>query len=124
MAENFYGTAEKAIGQLIRFENKDELKVTAVFENLPANSSQQFDYLRTWSDFVKENQWVNNWGNTDPASFVQLRKGRDVVKVESKINDFIYNYHKKDKYFDVELKLQPYTEKYMKSTLKNAYVDV
>ena len=26
MAENFFGGAEKAIGQLIRFENKDELK--------------------------------------------------------------------------------------------------
>ena len=36
MAENFFGSAEKAIGQLIRFENKDELKITAVFENVPA----------------------------------------------------------------------------------------
>ena len=36
MAENFFGSAEKAIGQLIRFENKEELKITAVFENLPA----------------------------------------------------------------------------------------
>src|SRR5258706_13634687 len=122
MAENFYGTAEKAIGQLIRFENKDELKVTAVFENLPANSSQQFDYLRTWSDFVKENQWVNNWGNTDPASYVQLRKGTDAAKVEAKVKDFIYRYQQKDKSFRVELALQPYTEKYLHSTFKNGYI--
>src|SRR6266545_4829833 len=61
-----FAGAEKATGKMIRFENKDELKVTAVFENIPANSSQQFDFLRSWSDFVKENDWVHNWGNTDP----------------------------------------------------------
>ncbi|MEJ0101493.1 MAG: ABC transporter permease [Bacteroidota bacterium] len=123
MAENFYGSAEKAMGQLIRFENKDELKVTAVFENLPANSSQQFDYLRTWSDFVKESQWVNNWGNTDPASFVQLRKGTDAAKVEVKIRDFIYRYQQKDNAFRTELALQPYGEKYLHSRFKNGYID-
>ena len=82
MAETFYGSPQKAIGQLIRFENTDELKVSAVFENIPVNSSQQFDFLRTWQDFVKHNEWVNNWGNTDPASFIQLHKNADAGRVE------------------------------------------
>ena len=123
MAENFFGSAEKAIGQLIRFENKDELKITAVFENIPANSSQQFDFLRTWYDFVKENDWVHNWGNTDPSTFVQLRKDADPLKVESKIKDFIYKYRQKDNSFRTELALQPYPEKYLHSSFKNGYVD-
>ena len=123
MAENFFGSAEKAIGQLIRFENKDELKITAVFENIPGNSSQQFDFLRTWYDFVKENDWVHNWGNTDPSTFVQLRKDADPLKVESKIKDFIYKYRQKDNSFRTELALQPYPEKYLHSSFKNGYVD-
>ncbi|MES1216413.1 MAG: ABC transporter permease [Bacteroidota bacterium] len=123
MAENFFGSAEKAFGQLMRFENKDELKVTAVFDNIPANSTQQFDFLRPWVDFVKENQWVNNWGNTDPATFVLLRKEADPEKVESKIKDFIYRYQQKDKSFRVELALQPYAEKYLHSSFKNGYID-
>ena len=123
MAENFFGSADKAIGQLIRFENKDELKITAVFENIPANSSQQFDFLRTWYDFVKENDWVHNWGNTDPSTFVQLRKDADPLKVESKIKDFIYKYRQKDNSFRTELALQPYPEKYLHSSFKNGYVD-
>src|SRR5690242_3254749 len=90
MAEYFFGNAANAIGKTIRFENKDELKITAVFENIPANSSQQFDFLRTWSDFVKENDWVHNWGNTDPQTYIQLKPGTDAVAVESKIKDFIY----------------------------------
>jgi len=123
MAENFFGSTEKAIGQLIRFENKDELKITAVFENIPANSSQQFDFLRTWHDFVKDNDWVHNWGNTDPSTFVQLRKDADRLKVEAKIKDFIYRYQQKDNSFRTELAIQPYPEKYLHSSLKNGYVD-
>ena len=123
MAENFFGSAEKAIGQLIRFENKDELKVTAVFENIPNNSSQQFDFLRTWHDFVKENNWVHNWGNTDPSTFVQLRRNADPLKVESKIKDFIDRYRQKDNSFRAELAIQPYPEKYLHSSFKNGYVD-
>jgi len=123
MAENFFGSADKAIGQLIRFENKDELKITAVFENVPRNSSQQFDFLRNWDDFVKENDWVHNWGNTDPSTYIQLRKDADPLKVESMIKDFIYRYRQKDNSFRMELALQPYPSKYLHSSFKNGYVD-
>jgi putative ABC transport system permease protein len=123
MAEYFFGSSANAINKTIRFENKDDLKVTAVFENIPANSSQQFDFLRTWSDFVKENNWVHNWGNSDPQTFVQLRPNADAAKVESKIKDFIYKYKEKDKSFITELALQPYTERHLQSTFKNGYID-
>jgi putative ABC transport system permease protein len=123
MAEYFFGNAEDAVGKSIRFENKDELKITAVFQNVPSNSSLQFDFLRTWSDFVKENDWVHNWGNTDPQTFIQLKSGVDAANVETKIKDFIYRYTRKDKSFVTELALQPFTEKYLHSTFKNGYVD-
>ena len=51
MADYFFGSAENAMGKTLRSENKDELKVTAVFENIPSNSSQQFDFLRSWSGY-------------------------------------------------------------------------
>ena len=92
MADYFFGGPEEAMGKTIRFENKEDLTVTAVFENLPVNSSQQFDFLRSWTDFVKQNAWVNNWGNSSPSTFVQLRKEADPARVESKIKDFIYRY--------------------------------
>ena len=123
MADNFFGSAEKAIGKTIRFENKESLKVTAVFANVPANSSLQFDFLRSWADFVKQNDWVNNWGNTDPQTFIQLRKDADPTKVEAKIKDFIYNYQPKTKGLLTELALQPFTQRYLYSNFKNGYID-
>ena len=77
MANLFYGSPEQAIGRTLRFENSEDLKVTAVFDDVPARSSLQFDFLRSWPDFVKQNSWVNNWGNSDPETFVQLRATAD-----------------------------------------------
>ncbi|MGN6440155.1 MAG: ABC transporter permease [Agriterribacter sp.] len=122
MAESFFGTPQQAFGQLIRFENKEELKVTAVFENIPANSSQQFDFLRTWKDFEKANAWINNWGNTSPATYVQLRKQANAALVESRIKDFIDRYRKKDPTFRMELALQPYADKYLYSNFTDGYI--
>jgi putative ABC transport system permease protein len=123
MAAYFFGSAEKAIGKSILMENKDALQVSAVFENLPANSSMQFDFLRTWPDFVKENDWVHNWGNTSPQTFVQLRDDADASKTQAKIKDFIYRYQEKNKSFVTEIDLQLYPEKYLHSTFKNGKID-
>ncbi len=128
MAEQFFGSPEKAIGKSIRFETKMDLTVVAVFENIPANSSVQFDYLRPWVDFVKENEWTKKWGNNNPAAFVQLRPGRDgrpidPATVEAKIKDFYYRYMPKEKTYFSELGLQPYSEKYLHSTFKNGEID-
>ena len=123
MADYFFGSPKKAIGKTIRFENKDELYITAVFENVPSNSSVQFDFLRSWEAYVAENDWVDNWYNSSPNTYVQLRKDADPVKVEAKIKDFIYNYAKRNERFIVELGLQPYTEKYLHSVFKNGYID-
>lgn len=123
MAELFFGSAEKAIGKSLRYENRDNVQVTAVFENLPANSSRQFDFLRSWKAFVKENAWVNNWGNFSPATFLQLRADADPDKTAAKIKNFISLYNSETNNNHTELYLQPYAEKYLNSTFKNGQID-
>ncbi len=122
MADLFFGSTENAIGKTIRFENKGDLQVTAVFENLPVHASQQFDFLRGWGDFISENAWVHNWGNTSPSTFVQLRADADRQHVAAKIKDFIYHYTDKNEGFRTELALQPYGERYLHSNFKDGYI--
>jgi hypothetical protein len=122
MAEAFFGSPEKAIGKPIRLEDRKDLTVSAVFENLPVNSSHQFDFLRTWIDYVNENPWVHNWSNTSPATLVQLRADADPVKVEAAIKDFVYRYRRKDPANINELALQPYTETYLHSSFKDGRI--
>jgi putative ABC transport system permease protein len=120
MAESFYGSAEKAIGKTIRYENKGNLLITAVFENIPANSSQQFDFLRSWKAFIIENKWAATWESTSPATFVQLRADADPIKVGNKIKSFINLYNPGS---NAELVLQPYVQKYLHSIFKNGQID-
>ena len=123
MATMFFGGPQQAIGKTLSFDNSKSLQVSAVFEDLPTNSSLQFDFLRSWTDYIKENNWVHNWGNTNPNAYVQLREGADPATVEAKIKDFIYRYMSKNPDSYTELGLQSYPEKYLHSNFKNGYID-
>src|SRR4029078_7471390 len=58
MAEDFFGSPQQAIGKTIRYNNKNDLKITAVFDNVPASSSLQFDYMINWQFFLENNSWA------------------------------------------------------------------
>ncbi|QEH42919.1 ABC transporter permease [Chitinophaga sp. XS-30] len=122
MAETFFGSPAAAIGKLIRYENRDDLRVSGVFENVPANSTLQFDFLRSWAAYVKENRWVENWANTSPASFVQLQANADAAKAAAKIRKFLDGYLQENGNVTTELELQPYEERYLHSTFRNGEI--
>src|SRR4051812_35816049 len=85
MAEEFFGSPAEAIGKTIRYQNNKDLKVTAVFDNVPANSTAQFDYILTWQNFIEGNSWVKQWGNNGPPCYIMLREGTDAKAFEQKI---------------------------------------
>jgi putative ABC transport system permease protein len=94
MAENFFGSPAKAIGKTIRYQNNKDLKITAVFDNLPATSTAQFDYILSWKLFLEGNSWAKDWTNNGPPTYIMLRKGTNPIAFEKKINRFLDNYNK------------------------------
>ncbi len=94
MAEAFFGSPEEAIGKTLRYQNNTNFKVTAVFDNVPKNSTEQFDYILTWQHFLEGNSWAKDWTNNGPQCFIMLREGTDAKTFESKINRFLDNYNK------------------------------
>src|SRR4030095_8985430 len=61
MAEDFFGSPEEAMGKTIRYENRKDLKITSVFDNVPKNSSAQFEYLINWQAFLENKDWAKQW---------------------------------------------------------------
>ncbi|MEP7376967.1 MAG: ABC transporter permease [Chitinophagaceae bacterium] len=123
MAKSFFGSAAVAINKTLKFEGYKDLKVTAVFENIPENSSEKFECLINWEFFVEREQWVKDWHNSGPTTFIQLRKDADPVKTESKLKEFIAAYDKQYSPIDkLELGLQRYDEKYLHSNFKGGYI--
>ena len=123
MATNLFGSPEDAIGKGLRFENYKDLKVTAVFEDLQNNVSEKFEYLINWELFIERNNWVKDWNNSGPYTFVMLHEHTDAEALSANIQHFLKTYDKGYSDLDrLELGLQPFTEKYLHSNFKNGYI--
>lgn len=85
MVRNLFGTTENLIGKALRFQHEKDFFVSGVFEKMPHNSSQQFDFVLSF-DYYKDIQpWVVQWGNLGPHNFIKLKKGTDVNTFNKKI---------------------------------------
>nr|WP_067055883.1 ABC transporter permease [Mucilaginibacter sp. L294] len=115
MAENFYGSPQAAIGKTIRFENKKDFTVSAVFENLPANTLEKFEYLINWNAFLIENPSANEWGNNWPRTSIMLRADADPALFGKKITHFLdkYDTGQQKGVFTTQLDIQLFGEKYL-----------
>jgi len=116
MAIQFFGSPEAAIGKSIRFENIKNFVVGAVFEDLPAASSEKFDYLVNWYEFMLENSgWASDWSSTGPRTYVMLRSDANPAALEKKLFHFLDAYNKKQKagVFTVSLGMQPFKDMYL-----------
>jgi predicted permease len=124
MAEAFFGSPEAAVGKAIRYDNRKEMTVSAVFENIGANSSLQFDCLMTWDAYVDDNGWTKDWRNTDPLTLFKLRKDADPAKVEAKLLHLLDKTKRDEgKPYKTQLAMQPFHEYYLNSTIKDAKMD-
>ncbi|HEY1871696.1 MAG TPA: ABC transporter permease, partial [Chitinophagaceae bacterium] len=89
MAEIFFGDSKNAIGKTIRYENKKDFTVTAVFKNLPANVSDNFDCVINWDAYLVENDWAKVWGNYGPSTYIMLNASANPGLVQQKITHFM-----------------------------------
>jgi hypothetical protein len=123
MAISFFGSPDAAINKTLKFDNYKELKVTAVFTDIPANSSERFEYLVNWHFFVEREPWVKIGTTADQQLFCNYAQMLDPVLVESQLQHFIKPYNKEYSELDrLELGLQRYDEKYLHSNFKNGYL--
>ncbi len=67
---------QDAMGKIIQVDDESSLKVTGVLEDIPGNSSFEFDYLISWKNWQAVSPWVvenkKNWGNYSFQVFVEL----------------------------------------------------
>jgi len=123
MAGDLFGSPQDAMGKTIRYENEKNYLVTGVFENLPNNSSQKFDYLINWKSFLEDNNWAKHWDNNSPRTYIMLRAGANPSSVENKMRNFLKGYNKSlGPHLKIELGLQRFGEMYLHSDFKNGFI--
>jgi ABC-type antimicrobial peptide transport system permease subunit len=121
MANLFFGSPEQAFGSTLKFSsesNSREVGVTAVFEDLPSYSSDQFDYLTNWDYWVEHDDFKKYWGHKGTYTYIQLRAGSDPLLVETKLKGFLNKFLPEDTH-QLELGLQRYGDQYLNGNFEN-----
>jgi predicted permease len=123
MAARFFGSPSDAIHKTIRWENKRDFTVTAVFAQPPANSSAKFDFVINWSAELDDNPWLKEWENNSPNTAILLRPGADPKQVAAKLDHFLDQYnHSFSNHFRLDLGMQPYGDTWLHSVFTNGKV--
>jgi putative ABC transport system permease protein len=124
MAVDFFGSPQAAIGQAVRFENRRQYKVTAVFDNLPENTSNKFDYLINWTSWLDDNTWAKDWGNNGPQCFILLRKDANPALFTKKLTHFLDAYNKdQSKAFRIEMGMERFGDVYLHSSFVDGRIE-
>jgi predicted permease len=109
LARRLFGTDQNVVGKTIEYQHAKTFHVTGLFDKV-RNSSWQFDFVLNFEEFKMDNEWVLEWGNNGPATYVRLREGSDAAALSDKIKDFVL---KRNEGSNVTLFLQRYSERYL-----------
>jgi putative ABC transport system permease protein len=83
---------EDALNKTVRYDNKNDLKVTGVLKDIPSNSTLQFNflvpfsYLESTDSFVKQARSAG-FGWTNFVTYVKLKPGITYAQAAPKIRD-------------------------------------
>jgi len=109
MATMFFESPGDAIGKSIRYENRIDFVVTAVFEDVPENSTLKFDFLINWESHLTRLAWAS--GNV--LTTLQIAESSNIREIEEKIDRFMQSHLDKNDPRKVEAGLQPFADKYL-----------
>jgi hypothetical protein len=124
MAIAFFGSPQAAIGKSIRNENRRDLKVMAVYEDLPSITSEKFDFVINWYAYLDDNNWAKDWGNNGPHTLLLLRKDASAARFDQQITHFLSKYNKyMSKSFYIELGIQRFGDIYLHGQIVNGKID-
>ncbi len=85
------------MGKQVRLDNQHDLIVTGVMQDIPSNSSLQFNFLVPFSYYEQTQSFVHQgrtqWGMNSFQLFVSLDKNTDPAVVQASIRDIIHKHN-------------------------------
>ena len=84
---------ETALGKVIRIDNKADLKVSAVIQDPPRNSTLQFECLIPFKALMamepEYKKALSNWGNASYHMYIEVERNADVSQLQSRLRDVV-----------------------------------
>jgi len=113
MATKYFGN-QNPIGKFLRKDNSENVVVTGVLANIPANSHLQFDFILPMASLARTDNGLqkNSWDDFSFYSYVQLDKSFDpsaanLSRLEKQMDQIFYKHNPEMR---AEFELQPLTK--------------
>jgi len=119
MAEKVFGTTTDVIGKTIKFEQSEfsgSFVITGIFQHNPPNATEQFDLIFNFDLALERRDGLQKWYNSDPSTYVIVKKGTDINQLNAKIRDFLRS---RSKYDLPTLFLTRFSDRYLHDHYEN-----
>ena len=124
IAREYFGDSDP-INQLMRIDNKEDVRVTGVFQDFPANSSfKEIKYILPWALYLIANPWAEKmddpWGNNFTQVFAELAPHADLNAVSHKIHNVKFDrVSARERQSNPQVFLHPMSRWHLYSEFKN-----
>jgi len=119
MAMKVFGTTSDVVGKRIKFEQGEfsgDFLITGLFRHNPPNATEQFDLIFNFDLALERRDGLQQWSNSDPSTYVIVKKGTDINQLNAKIRDFLQS---RSKYDPPTLFLTRFSDRYLHDQYEN-----
>jgi putative ABC transport system permease protein len=98
-ARTIFGN-DDPMGKTVKIDNSRSVTVTGVIKDLPPNSSRKFQALGSWAMLEADLPWMKtgtNWGNFSLRTYVLVKKGANMQRLNAKLAGLIRKHNPEDK---------------------------
>jgi putative ABC transport system permease protein len=123
-AKTFFDDADP-LGKTMRVNNRTDVKVTGVYEDLPHSSNfREMAYIMPWALYIIESPWIKEmddpWDSNFTQTWAQIADNANMEQVSAKIINVKYNKVQEDgKRYKPEVFLHPMSKWRLYSEFKN-----
>jgi putative ABC transport system permease protein len=124
LAKTLFGKQD-AMNKTLKVDNKADVKVTGIYEDIPRNSDfNDLSYIAPWDLNLINNPWMNqfkdDWNNNLIQVLAQIAPSANFEKVAAKIKDVKLNHsNAEEKTFKPEIFFHPMSKWHLYSEFKN-----
>jgi putative ABC transport system permease protein len=91
-ARKFFGDTRGCIGKTVVMDDKQGYVVTGILEDLPENTSLQFEWVAPMDAYIGQRPNLKGWGNFGLTTYVEMRPGADIAAVNAYLAEPKYDF--------------------------------
>ncbi|HEY8967983.1 MAG TPA: ABC transporter permease, partial [Puia sp.] len=92
LAMELFNRKDGLIGKTIQLEHDKQFHISGVFQHIPDQSSEKFDFVLSFEYMKEVSPWVKEWSNKGPHNYVLLKEGANIDAFNRQVADIITRY--------------------------------